>query len=148
VTIAQIQVRNGLRDALAVAPAVADVLMVGKYRPLAETEATGVVLRLERSLQDEPLLADAPETWTTQLALDVYVRAAGTDDPEEAAGPVLAAVYQRLREVELAHLGVNAVLPSTELQFGLVDADPNVVGVSVFVTVQHETNARTLDPRN
>jgi len=139
---------KAMETALLQAPAVADVVMRGRYRALAQAESTGVVIRWDRSTADQPLMAQAPMSWATQMALDLYVRADASQAPEDALEPLLQAVWNRLQVLDLSSLAVTNLNASSELAMALVDHDPNLACVTLFLTVEHDTQATTLNVRS
>jgi hypothetical protein len=145
--IAFVSITRALRDLLAGPTAVADVVMRGRLKPLAANLNTAVVVRFDRSSGDQATMANGPTDWTSSIALDCYARATGDVDPEDVAGPVLQAVYQRLAVADMAALGVTQLVASTEVQASFAEADPNLACMTLFISVQHMTDFNSLTPR-
>jgi hypothetical protein len=145
--IAFVSITAALRDLLTQPTPVADVVMRGRLRPIAANQDTAVVVRWDRSSGDQSVMANGPTDWATSIAVDCYARATADVDPEDVAGPVLQAVYQRLAVADLAALGVTQLVAGIEVQAGFSEMDPNLACVTLFVSVQHMTDFNSLTPR-
>jgi hypothetical protein len=145
--IAFVSITRALRDLLLQPTPVADVVMRGRLRPVAAHQNTAVVVRWDRSSGDQSTMANGPTDWDTSIALDCYARATGDVDPEDVAGPLLQAVFQRLAGADLAALGVTQLVAGTEVQASFAEADPNLACMTLFISVQHMTDFNSLTPR-
>ena len=89
----------------------------------------------------------APITWTTNIAVDLCVRAAASGDADAMLDDLLSSTAQRLREIPgatLQALGVVSIDIDPRVEWAWVDgAEPRAVASYQF-SVEHDTRGTTL----
>lgn len=134
-----------LHAALAKAPALAGGrVFVNRMRPLAASDATAVVVRLEGTRGRESVLG--ARDWTTLIAVECYARTVGQTTAEVFADELVADVWQRLAAIQAPHLGLMEIGVETEIDW-LRDSDATTEVCAVIrLTATHRTPYESLAP--
>lgn len=134
-----------LHAALAKAPALAGGrVFVNRLRPLAASDATAVVVRLEGARGRESVLG--ARDWTTLIAVECYGRTVGAATAEAAADALVAAAWQRLAALQAPNLGLMEIGVEAEIDW-LRDTDATTEVCAVIrLTATHRTPYESLAP--
>lgn len=131
--------------ALQATPALADGRVhANRLQPLPAGRASAVVVRLEQSDPREAVLGALD--WTTRMAVECYARGQTGLDPATAVDGLLHAVWQRLRTLDAAQLGVMAFEPDSSIEWQFDEADTPLACAVIRITVLHRTPVTTLQP--
>ena len=139
------QVIEALSAALKAAPMLAGGrVFVNRLRPLAASDATAVVVRLEGTRGRESVLG--ARDWTTLIAVECYGRTVGTTTAEAAADALVAAAWQRLTALQAPDLALMEIGVEAEIDW-LRDADATTEVCAVIrLTATHRTTYESLTP--
>lgn len=83
--------------ALAQAPAVCDDIERGKRRPVPPENSGAILVRPVQSEVTQRDNGGMPIAWMTSIAVEIYVRNGASVSPDDAADPLIEAVYARLQ---------------------------------------------------
>jgi len=124
---------------LLAAPALAGGhVSLPQRRPVPVEWASHIEVRCGLAGGSQPLIG-APRTWQTQVAIDIYARAAAGADAEADLDDLLAAVDERVRALNLGGLGVSQVGPDVQLEWQWVEGATPQELVSYAFFIQHDT---------
>lgn len=144
-TTAFAQVIEAVRAALAASPALAGGrVFVNRLRPLAASDATAIVVRLDGTRGRESVLG--ARDWTTLIAVECYGRTVGTTTAEASADALVAAAWQRLMALQAPALGLMEIGVEAEIDWQRdSDASAEVCAV-IRLTATHRTPYESLTP--
>lgn len=140
-------ITKALADDLSAA-AIADKVFKGKLRPIAQSEATALVVRYDRSSGQLGGIQAGPMDWDSAYAIDCYARVSNTEDAQEAAGALVGLVFSRISVISPAGLGITNILANPEVVASDSDVDDTLTCLTLFLTIQHRTGSDNLLPWN
>lgn len=145
-TTAHRAIIGALVDLLKQDPAVAGGRVYpGRTRAISAESPTGVIVLPGRSTSQLASVMGGRTSWSTLVTIECYGRMEG-GSPDEAADPILEAVFARLAgDPDLGGLAMDtAPLEGDTLQWDFDQLDTNLGCVTAKFVVQHQTTGRTL----
>lgn len=119
-------------------------VFVNRLRPLAASDATAIVVRLEGTRGRESVLG--ARDWTTLIAVECYGRTVGATTAEAAADALVAAAWPRLAALRAPDLGLMEIGVESEIDW-LRDSDATTEVCAVIrLTATHRTPYESLTP--
>lgn len=119
-------------------PLAAGFVHAGRAFPLPEDRREGIFVRLAPSNGDAPFASTTHVDWSTDLLVDVRVRAPAGQDPETTADALLEQVYQRLATATPPAAGAAWVLNPT-VAFDVDEADQTLGMAQLRLRINHRT---------
>ena len=96
-----------------------------------------------RTSSDRTGLGGGPVDWASNFAVQLRARyMPDSQSPDAAVDALIGAIYTALAGYSAT--GVQDVVPGTEILWDYTDAELNVIGVQINVTVIHRTQSSTL----
>lgn len=138
-----VTIQAGLQAALAAAPALAGgQLQVNKLRPIAESQTTALVLRLDRTLGQEGVIGTID--WVSDYSIECYARNASGAEPAGAVDALLLDVWARVAAIDAASIGASQITLTPQIDWQYDVAATPMVGAVVHLTVSHSTTTTSL----
>ena len=145
-TTAHLAIQQAIVAALTTAPAVAGGnVRANAVRPLAATQAQGVVVRMVGSRSVGQTVLGGPFDWTTTDAVECQARAnTANADPVAFVDTLLKAVWSRLTGLDPIALGAIDVRLQPAIDWQLDDPDAPLAAAVISLQIVHRTAATSL----
>lgn len=130
---------DAVRDALLQTPALAGGNVTrGQAVPVRASADQAIEVRIVRSTADAAVLAGSVLQWQTQVAIELYARAAAAQDGEVAIDSLLAGVFTRM-SATAPPSGVISWALEPDIQWDVAEADATLVQASLALRITHFT---------
>lgn len=132
-----------LKTALLQAPALAGGrISINQRHPTSQSQSDAIVLRQGPARGDSGLIGSIG--WRNTVTVECFARSQGGNEVSLVVDDLLAAVWQRLAAIDAGVLGAElSIDPQIEWDFTDTEAC-----ASLHLTLQHSTDAVSLQPRN
>lgn len=125
--------------ALTTPTAVATFIKRGRGVALPESQATGVLIRLQRAGGDQPHLGTQFTDWDTDIRVALLARADAGQDGETAVDALLATVWARLAAATPPAAAANGWALQPDISWDVEEASATVGAAELRLRISHRT---------
>lgn len=142
---AQHQLLQAIVNSLTAAPALADGrVFANRLRPVSAPSGTAVVVRLQNSTGNKPVIHAID--WATTLQIECYARTTAQADPAQAVDDLLQAVWARLSALDPANLSLMDINLQPAIGWDYDDGETPTACAVIRLQAVHRTPTTSLTP--
>jgi len=130
---------------LQASPPVAPQIYRNRLRVVPTEVEQSLVVRMDKSSPALTAIAGAPIDWTSNFAVDCYLRADSDEEADEQVAPLMNSVFGRLLQPDPALDALDIYIEPGPIEWDFVATGENLVCATLLFTALQRTAAHNLE---